>query len=72
MLGRILCLCGALGLSLGVGACRPNSGAGVPPPPSQRVQEIKNNPHIPQSIKEAAERQARGMQPAPGAQVRPK
>ncbi len=65
---RLLCLWGALCPLLVTGACRLAPDTGVPPSPAQHLQEIMNNPHIPQSIKDAAQRQAQAQQPPAGAQ----
>ncbi len=67
---RLLSLCGLLGLACLLLACGKTDDPGTPPSPSQHLQEILNNPHVPQSIKDAAQKQAQGQMTS-GAQKAP-
>jgi hypothetical protein len=59
---RLSYLCGLFCLLLWTAACGAHQDGGTPPSPQQHLQDIMNNPHVPQGIKEAAQRQAQGQQ----------
>lgn len=68
----LLCLSAVVGLSLLMTGCGSKQSSGTPPTQAERqqqVQEIVNDPHVPQSIKDHL--QAQGKQPPPGAQSAP-